>query len=95
MTFCKVDTCSRTLTFKAEVDSGFCVEHIHWHLGDLRTQAELATKSRELNVARLAEMTAARDAACDRLDSWVAVLPKALQLDGERDIAALRKVGAP
>ena len=43
MTFCAVNDCSRQVIFKAEVDSGFCVEHLDIHLGDLKTRAELAT----------------------------------------------------
>lgn len=62
MTFCKVNDCSRTVTFRAEVDSGFCVEHLDLHIADLRTQAEVAAKSRDVNVAKLAATTIERNA---------------------------------
>lgn len=44
-------------------------------------------------VARLAAVSAARDEACDKLESWVSALPPNLQAIGEIDIARMRKVG--
>lgn len=58
MSFCKINNCSRQVTFPAEVESGFCVEHLHIHIGDLKTCAEVASNSRDFNAKKLRALQA-------------------------------------
>lgn len=65
---------------------GMGYEISHANLGMLIAQRDAAGH-------QLAAVSAARDEACDKLESWVSALPPNLQALGEADIARMRKVG--
>ena len=72
---------------KAKLESAYAADAIVKHYTQILGEGIDRLKK------QLADMTAARDAACDRLDSWIGSLPADLAEVGMADIAALRKVG--